>query len=445
MIGKVSKNQWYLHRLRHRSGFRTNTRYLLMIRLVDWRMSRLIHAVSHLSLNRADISKFPHITLYGSFRLMPGTTISQIRDRIAQAATRVNHLPFTITGWTRMRGRKGEAIGYHVELSPVFTTVYREISRSLIPITQSRIWIDRAPEQRRFHITIAYNMSDADANRLWACLHDAAPFPDLSSMNPSDHAESRDRSFEAECTDLEALRISLYRNGALANEFDLPNQKWFDRAACFDSMVLKRTLRAHRRLQGYELERPHFADQPDTYLISDLHLDHENIIRYCRRPFSDAHEMNRVLVQNWNDTIRSEDIVYYLGDLRYHRDLSAQVSYRDTLHGRICFIAGNHDDDIPGAVPSKEITCEATRFLLIHDPDQAPPDYPGWVIHGHAHNHDLCKYPFFNRFRRRINVSAELIGYRPVRLGQLIELIRNNHSSLLRILPRKKEKLLKND
>jgi calcineurin-like phosphoesterase family protein len=441
-IGNVSKNQRYLHRFRHKSGFRADTRYLLMIRLTDWRMSRLIHAVSHLYLNRADISRFPHITLYGSFRLLPGTRIHQVRGLVAQAAARTYHMPFTITGWTRMRGRKGEAIGYHVDLSPVFTTVYEEISRSLLPITQSRIWIDRAPEKRRFHITIAYNMNTGDADRLWACLHEAAQFPDHTPMNRSEQPGISDGPFKSECTDLEALRISLYRNGALANEFDLPTQEWFDRAACFDSMAMRRTLRTHRRLQGYELERPHYAGQPDIYLISDLHLDHENIIRYCRRPFSDAHEMNRVLVQNWNETIRSDDLVYYLGDLQYHTDIPIDISYRDTLHGRICFIAGNHDSNVPDPVPSQEITRGETRFLLIHDPDLAPPDYPGWVIHGHVHNHDLCRYPFFNRSERRINVSAELIGYRPVRLDQLIDLIRNSPFTTLRTLPRKKERVV---
>jgi calcineurin-like phosphoesterase family protein len=440
MIGNVSKNQWHLHRFRRKTGFRADTRYLLMIRLTDWRMSHLIHAVSRLSLKRADISRFPHITLYGSFRLLPGTSITQVRNLVAKAAARANHLPFTIIGWTRMRGKKGEAIGYHVDLSPVFTTVYQEISCSLLPITQSRIWIDRAPEQRRFHITIAYNMSSGDAGRLWACLHDPASFPGMTPSKPSDRPDPRNRSFEPECTDLEGLRISLYRNGALAGEYDLPGQEWFDRAACFDNAVMRMTLRTHRRLQGYELERPHLADKPETYLISDLHLDHENIIRYCRRPFSDANDMNRVLIQNWNETIRPDDLVYYLGDLMYQRDRPATASYRDLLHGRICFIAGNHDTDIAGSLPSKEITCETTRLLLVHDPDQAPPDYPGWIIHGHVHNHDLCRYPFFNRSERRINVSAELIGYRPVRLAHLIDLILDSHTPVLRVLSRKKEK-----
>ena len=33
------------------------------------------------------------------------------------------------------------------------------------------------------------------------------------------------------------------------------------------------------------------------YYISDLHLGHANIIKLCKRPFSDVDEMNAVLFQ----------------------------------------------------------------------------------------------------------------------------------------------------
>lgn len=33
------------------------------------------------------------------------------------------------------------------------------------------------------------------------------------------------------------------------------------------------------------------------YLISDLSLDHTNIIEYCDRPFSSVEEMNDTLVE----------------------------------------------------------------------------------------------------------------------------------------------------
>ena len=48
------------------------------------------------------------------------------------------------------------------------------------------------------------------------------------------------------------------------------------------------------------------------FLISDLHLDHYNIIKYCNRPFSSVREMNYLIVNNWNTTVKDNDIVYFL-------------------------------------------------------------------------------------------------------------------------------------
>ena len=50
------------------------------------------------------------------------------------------------------------------------------------------------------------------------------------------------------------------------------------------------------------------------YYISDLHLGHANIIRHCERPFSDADEMDAVLVKNLNDKVQKDDTVYIVGN-----------------------------------------------------------------------------------------------------------------------------------
>ncbi|HZD43627.1 MAG TPA: hypothetical protein VE134_06160, partial [Methanomicrobiales archaeon] len=65
--------------------------------------------------------------------------------------------------------------------------------------------------------------------------------------------------------------------------------------------------------------------------------------------------------------------------------------------------------------------------LLIHDPLQAPRDFEGWVIHGHMHNNDLERYPFINFERRTINVSVEVIGYRPVPSTILCRIVRGDY------------------
>ena len=60
------------------------------------------------------------------------------------------------------------------------------------------------------------------------------------------------------------------------------------------------------------------------YLISDLHLDHINIIDYCGRPFDTVEEMNDSLVKYWNDTVDSNDEVLYGGDItKSNRTLAA--------------------------------------------------------------------------------------------------------------------------
>ena len=63
-------------------------------------------------------------------------------------------------------------------------------------------------------------------------------------------------------------------------------------------------------------------------------------------------------------------------------------------------------------------------FLFIHDPADAPPEFGGWTVHGHAHNNNIREYPFIGFIRRRVNVSTEMTGYRPVSLKTIIGYIK---------------------
>jgi calcineurin-like phosphoesterase family protein len=78
------------------------------------------------------------------------------------------------------------------------------------------------------------------------------------------------------------------------------------------------------------------------WFTSDTHFSHSNIIKYCNRPFKDAGEMNRVLIQNWNDLVKPEDTVYHLGDVSF---ASPEVTKNivNNLNGYKILILGNHD------------------------------------------------------------------------------------------------------
>lgn len=77
------------------------------------------------------------------------------------------------------------------------------------------------------------------------------------------------------------------------------------------------------------------------YLIADTHFSHENIIKYCNRPFNDIDEMNNEMINNWNNIVKKDDIVYHLGDFTIDSDDLKNLVNK--LNGEIYFIRGNHD------------------------------------------------------------------------------------------------------
>lgn len=94
-------------------------------------------------------------------------------------------------------------------------------------------------------------------------------------------------------------------------------------------------------------------DQP-IFFTSDLHFYHENIIRFCNRPFSSVNEMNEKLIDNWNKTVTDDSIIFVLGDVCFGSS-SNWNSCLSALKGKKILILGNHD--------MKNITDGAMRFF----------------------------------------------------------------------------------
>jgi calcineurin-like phosphoesterase family protein len=164
-------------------------------------------------------------------------------------------------------------------------------------------------------------------------------------------------------------------------------------------------------------------------VISDLHLGHENIIKYCNRPFKNAEEMSETIISNWNGVATDEDTVYMLGDWAFGRgSLELLEQYLPRLKGKIIMIRGNHDRQNAGwykALGVKEVHgCEYWKYkpyvLLSHRP--YPTKAPYINVHGHIHNNLMTLEPT-NVY---VNVSVEAINYTPVDLDELIKKVKNN-------------------
>jgi len=135
--------------------------------------------------------------------------------------------------------------------------------------------------------------------------------------------------------------------------------------------------------------------------------------------------MNGVLIDNWNNTVGNNEI-YFLGDLSYDSGANSIDCWLEKLKGRIHFIRGSHDVNIQDSKEYEVIKHGRYTFLLAHDPDRLPISWNHWLIHGHKHNNDIKNYPFINGDRKTINVSPELVNYRPVSLDFLTSLKLNS-------------------
>lgn len=157
------------------------------------------------------------------------------------------------------------------------------------------------------------------------------------------------------------------------------------------------------------------------FLTSDTHFYHHNIIDYDQRPFKDIKDMHECLIENWNNVVGQEDIVYHLGDFGFGSlEQIRKVFFQ--LNGYVTIVRGSHDESMKRLMEARfcgicdEITINYKGFILIlsHKPDLCHKDIDGVInIHGHSHHTERFNKNF-------INVSCNAWEYKPVSLDTLI-------------------------
>lgn len=79
-----------------------------------------------------------------------------------------------------------------------------------------------------------------------------------------------------------------------------------------------------------------------TFFTSDTHFFHENVIKFCNRPFGSVEDMNYRLIKNWNSVVGPEDHLWFLGDFSFGTvENTKKILYQ--LNGIKHLIIGNHD------------------------------------------------------------------------------------------------------
>lgn len=189
-----------------------------------------------------------------------------------------------------------------------------------------------------------------------------------------------------------------------------------------------------------------------VFFTSDTHFGHSNIIKYCDRPFKNTDHMDRVIIDNWNDTVSDDSIVFHLGDVAMG-DITKSLPKVGLLRGCKVLVTGNHDRTFVkyGAAKVSQWTPEyekyfdlvesekgmgykspeGVRFALSHFPytgdhtpsdrhsDVRPVDNGMPLIHGHTHSTDRLTLSI--KGTQQIHVGVDAWDFTPVSWDQIKE------------------------
>lgn len=131
------------------------------------------------------------------------------------------------------------------------------------------------------------------------------------------------------------------------------------------------------------------------YFTSDTHFGHENIIKYCDRPFTSVEEMDETLIENWNNVVNPGDVVWHLGDFTLG-DVWRARSYFKRLNGiiRVLRYPWHHDSRwVPKAGDVVSQCGNAQGIAISIRPPLVVLELPEYGKDGHPQALVLCHYP----------------------------------------------------
>lgn len=162
------------------------------------------------------------------------------------------------------------------------------------------------------------------------------------------------------------------------------------------------------------------------FFSSDYHFFHDNIRKYCNRPFNSVEEMNEIIIKRHNERVKKTDEIYFLGDFGFFA--SRNRAFRgegqpfdptillNQMNGKWHMIMGNHDKTTNKLnIRTKEIILHigGMDIQLIHNPTYAKIDYP-LILVGHVHVSWLCKeLNYCGKTSLMINVGVDKHEFYP--------------------------------
>lgn len=172
----------------------------------------------------------------------------------------------------------------------------------------------------------------------------------------------------------------------------------------------------------------------NIFITSDTFFGRKNILEIAQRPFSSVEEMNEALIENWNNVVDDNDIVYHLGNFAWSPDVANDVLKR--LKGHIKFIIGEYDDALLEVyeffegveIIENEIYRDYdNKIVLSHWPLEIWPGKDKGVFHFHGNALKNLKTNL--ALMNRVNICTDNWNFTPQNLKVLFEIFKEfqNH------------------
>lgn len=179
-----------------------------------------------------------------------------------------------------------------------------------------------------------------------------------------------------------------------------------------------------------------------TFVASDIHFNHANILQYETHRGATLEEMNEIIISNWNSMISPEDDVYIIGDVAMGQIVLAPELIR-RLNGVKMLIAGNHDKTLTKKIRDGNPdfadlfvwvrdyyelkykhtgTNEKHMIVMMHYPMRFWLGSGENVLHFHGHTHGSPT----GIVGKILDVGIDTNNMRPRLIEDAIDLVKNN-------------------
>ena len=168
------------------------------------------------------------------------------------------------------------------------------------------------------------------------------------------------------------------------------------------------------------------------YFTADTHFGSKRTLELSKRPFKNTDEMDKTILDNFNNILTEEDVLYHLGDF-------GNYELVDKINCPVCLILGNYeekdimqeyDDNVYDfshqlrlegfesiertkyiSMPNPE-TLDFILFNLVHEPSKCIKKDNVFNLYGHIHGRQMVRH-------YGLDVGVDCHHFRPVSMDDV--------------------------